>query len=234
MTGVVLSVLVFLALPLQSAVAYAPQSVTQTAMAATYSSPSAFNRIKQSWSWYVSRASGMLAAVLLALLVLSGVGLLTGQTYRFLEPLPAWAAHRALGIAFVAMSLLHILVLLFDKYIGFSLADLLIPFAADYKPLQLGGIELGSMYVALGILALYAVVIIMITTHFWMDSKPHRWKAFHYTSYGVLAAVFVHGLFLGTDLKSGPARIGWLVMAAILVIAIGMRLYRARTIGKDA
>lgn len=190
------------------------------------------NRLKKSWSWYVSRASGILAAILLALLVLSGVGLLTGQTYRILEPLPAWAAHRAVGLAFGAMTLIHISVLLFDKFIGFDLADLLIPFASDYKPLMIGGLELGSMYLALGILAFYAIIIIIASSLYWINSQPKRWQLLHYLSYAVLAMVFIHGLFLGTDLQGGLARVLWVAGGLALLAAIGLRLQRANTIGK--
>ena len=229
-----LSLVTMMMLTPQRAVASAPQLVAQAAQTEGGNESAPLNRVKKSWPWYVSRASGLLAAILLGLLVLSGVGLLTGQTYRFLEPLPAWAAHRALGVAFAAMTFLHVFVILFDKFIGFSLVDILVPFATDYKPLRIGGLELGSVYMALGILSMYAIAAVLISTHYWMNSQPRRWKLLHYLSYGILAAVFVHGLFLGTDLKSGAARIVWFVVSAALVVSIGLRLYRAHTIGKDA
>lgn len=219
--------------PRATAMADSSSTVAQATVVPTDDTSAALNRIKKSWSWYVSRASGILAAILLAILILSGVGLLTGQTYRFLEPLPAWAAHRAFGVAFAATSLLHVAVLLFDKFIGFSVVDLLVPFAADYKPLAIGPLQLGSLYVALGIISLYVLAIIMISTHYWMNSRPKRWKLFHYGSYVIAAAVFVHGLGLGTDLKTGLAQILWISATGFVAIAVGLRLYRARTIGRS-
>jgi len=175
----------------------------------------------------------MVAAILLLVLIVSGVGLLTGLTYRLLEPLPAWAAHRAVGLAFSAMVGIHILVLYFDKYIGFSFADLLVPFHSGYRPVAIGSLQLGSVYVALGVLALYAIAIIILSSHFWMQKKPRSWHTLHYLSYFVLASVFIHGLFLGTDLKNGVVKALWFAAAFILVVSIMSRLKRAHTIGDD-
>jgi sulfoxide reductase heme-binding subunit YedZ len=191
---------------------------------------SAGARFQQSWSWYVSRAAGMVAAILLALLVISGVGLLTGATYRVLEPLPAWAAHRALGISFAIMAVVHVVVLLFDKYVGFNVLDVLLPFHSSYRPLTVGGVHLGSFYVALGILALYAVALIILTTHLWKDKKPKLWRLYHYLGYAVVGLVFLHGLLLGTDLRQKVVRAGWFLVAGLVVWSIASRLQRANTL----
>ena len=58
------------------------------------------SRSSVTWPWYITRAAGIIAVVLLILLILSGIGQITGFTFRFLEPLNAWAVHRAIGIAF--------------------------------------------------------------------------------------------------------------------------------------
>lgn len=197
-------------------------------------SKTAADTFKTSWSWYVARASGIIATILLALLIMSGVGMLTGLTYKALEPLPAWALHRALGLSFGVMVVVHMLVLLFDKFIGFSIADVLIPFASDYKPVTVGGVELGSFYVATGVLAFYAVVAVIVSSLLWMQSRPKPWKLLHFFSYAILALVFVHGLFLGTDLKQGIGRWLWIIGGVLLLVAIIPRLRRMRTIGGGA
>ncbi len=201
----------------------------QTSLVASAS----LDKLEKSWSWYVSRASGLLAALLLVLLVMSGVGLLTGQTYRILEPLPAWAAHRAIGLAFVAMVAIHGFVLLFDQFVGFSLVDILVPFAADYKPVIIGGVQFGSLYLALGIVAFYAILAIVATSIWWINRKQKQWRLVHYASYFVLAAVAVHGLLLGTDLKGGVLRFLWFAAGLVLAVSIIQRIRRAHTIGKN-
>jgi predicted ferric reductase len=186
-------------------------------------------RTKASWPWYVTRASGMVAAVSLVILLLSGIGQVTGYTFRFLEPLTAWATHRALGITFAVAVFLHIFALLFDHFAPFTIWQLLIPWLSNYKPATIFGFHVGTIYVALGVLAFYGVVIVMISSFVWLEKKPALWKLLHLLSYIIMLFVFIHALFLGTDLVHGTFRWVWIVSGYILVAATVHRLYRART-----
>lgn len=186
-------------------------------------------RAKASWPWYVTRASGLVAAVSLVILMLSGIGQVTGFMFKFLEPLTAWATHRALGIIFGVSVLVHIGVLLFDHFAPFSLFQLLIPWLSDYKPVTLLGFKLGSLWVAFGVFAFYGVIAIVLTSYIWIEKKPTYWKLVHLASYFVLLLVFFHALFLGTDLAHGIFRALWLFAGYALVGLIVHRLYRART-----
>lgn len=187
-------------------------------------------RTRSAWPWYVTRAAGLMAAVLLVVLILSGVGLITGYTFRFLEPLTAWATHRALGLAFGVSVLIHITALLFDHYVPFTIAQVLVPFLSPYRSLTIAGHQLGSIYVALGIFALYGVVAIIISSLLWIDKKPYTWKIFHFLAYLVMIFVFIHALYIGTDLAHGIFRILWVCFGVITALAILHRLRRARSI----
>jgi predicted ferric reductase len=186
-------------------------------------------RATNAWPWYVTRGSGILAALIAVVLLLSGIGLITGHTYRVFEPLKAWVFHRALGIAFGAATIVHIVILLFDKFAPFDVWDVLIPFVSDYKPVTIGGVGLGSIYVALGIIALYALVTIILTSYMWIDKKPHAWRVLHYLSYVAVIAIFFHGLFMGTDLQGGLGRILWVMGGLVVVGAFVLRLQRSGT-----
>src|SRR5665213_1214029 len=170
----------------------------------------AVTETKVAWPWYVTRASGLVAAFLLVLLIFFGIGLITGYTYKLMEPVSAWAVHRALGIALGVSILIHVSVLLFDKYTPFALLQVLVPFASGYKPVIIWGIHLGSLYVAFGVLAFYAAAIVIISSLVWVDKKPAVWRLLHYTGYLLALLVFLHGLYLGTDLKQGVFRALWL------------------------
>jgi len=187
-------------------------------------------KLSSSWPWYLTRASGLIAAVLMVVLLLSGVGLLTGFTYRFLEPLIAWSAHRAVGIAFTVSVMVHIFSLIFDKFVGFSILDLLVPFKSGYQPATIAGYKLGSFYMALGILAMYLIIAIVVTSLLWVNKKQRIWHLVHFTSYAVVAMVFFHGMFMGTDLKQGFYRWLWVAGGVVIVYAIIRRLLRAGTI----
>jgi hypothetical protein len=209
-----------------------PNSPSIQLSAATSLPQSAGQKLKKSWPWYVTRGSGLVAATALILLLLSGIGFITGTTFRFLEPLSAWLTHRALGIAFAISVAIHVLVLLFDKHQRFSIIDILIPFVSDFKPVEFGGIKLGSLYLALGILALYGTIAVVATSLLWIDKKPFIWRLVHYLSYGIMTAVYVHALYLGTDIKNGVFRILWYGLGILLVVALAFRAWRIGTTPK--
>ncbi len=179
-----------------------------------------------SWPWYIVRAAGLVAALSALVLMLSGIGAVTGHTFRILEPLTAWATHRAIGIVFVLSTIVHIVALLFDKFVPFSVVDVLVPWASDYKPVTIAGVSLGSIYVALGILAFYAIIAIVVTSLLWIDKKQKLWKLLHLASYGVIIAIFLHALFLGTDTGQGWGRLAWIAGGIVLAMVVLVRLRR--------
>ena len=187
-------------------------------------------RAKQSWPWYLVRASGFIAAGALIILMLSGIGQVTGYTYRFLEPLTAWASHRALGIVFGVSILIHMFGLLFDNFVSFNIIDILVPWASNYKPISLFGINVGSLYIALGVLAFYLTAIIVIVSLLWVEKKPRLWKWTHLLSYIVILFVFIHALYLGTDLSDGLLRLAWIAAGVLIAFGIIYRLWRTKTI----
>lgn len=188
------------------------------------------SRAKSSWPWYLIRASGIIAAITLVVLMLSGIGQVTGYTYRFLEPLTAWATHRALGITFGISALTHIVMLLFDHFVQFNIWDILVPWVSDYRPVTFLGMQLGSLYVALGVLAFYLSIAIIITSLLWVEKKPATWKLIHLLSYIVIVFVFIHALYLGTDLAQGWLRFVWIALGAVIAASVVHRLWRAKTI----
>lgn len=199
----------------------------------TITDPSKMTIIKRttqsSWPWYLTRSAGLVAALLLVILILLGIGQITGHTYRFMEPLTAWKVHRAVAIAFGFSVVIHVFSLLFDKFEPYNIWQLLVPFDSKYQTVVLFGHHLGSFYTALGILAFYASVVIILSSLLWMQRKPKTWRLLHYTGYLLVCLVFIHGLFLGTDLLHGTLRVLWIGSGIIILIGIIFRLRRART-----
>ncbi|HEV2403726.1 MAG TPA: hypothetical protein VGS08_06025 [Candidatus Saccharimonadales bacterium] len=186
----------------------------------------------QSWPWYIARGAGLTAAVLLILLIFSGIGLVTGFTYRLLEPVAAWAVHKAIALAFGASVCIHVFALLFDHYVGFSLWQLLIPFLSHYKPVTIGGMYVGSLYVALGVYAFYIAAIVILSSIYWKEKRPYLWQGLHYLGYLLVILTFFHALYLGADLQHGWLRWLWITLGVALFIGIVMRLRRFGTLGR--
>ena len=191
------------------------------------------NQVANSWPWYLVRASGFVAAFCLFLIVLSGIGFITGHTFKFIQPIAGWATHRALGIALTVSLLIHMTGLLLDHFVSFNLAAILIPFASTFRPTTLAGINLGSVYVAYGVVAFYLIAIIVLTSLIWIDNKARVWRLIHFLSYLVAALVFFHGLMLGTDLQGGLLRPLWIIAGLVFAAAVIARLWRVGTLSKS-
>ena len=83
---------------------------------------------------------------------------------------------------------------------------------------------------AFGIISMYLVFLIVLTSLGWIDTKKKLWKWVHYSSYIAAIMVFIHALGTGTDLKYGIFRIFMIFLLAVLVVATVMRLYRTGSI----
>ncbi|HET8991661.1 MAG TPA: ferric reductase-like transmembrane domain-containing protein [Candidatus Saccharimonadales bacterium] len=184
-------------------------------------------RASASWPWYVIRASGFTAAGLLILLMLSGIGQVTGLTYRFVEPIKAWAIHKTLAIAMCVSIAIHGSFLLIDQFVKFSLPAVVLPFVSHYSNgTKLLGLPLNTIAVSMGILASYGIVLIVLSSLKWMDTKKRAWRKLHYLSYVVAILVFLHALYSGSDLKYGAFRTFWILLGFIVLLGIISRLAR--------
>lgn len=170
--------------------------------------------------WYVTRASAIIAWVLLVLSVLLGILLST----RVLRPRdnPGWLLdlHRWLSGLSVSFVGIHMISLYLDQYAHFSPADLLVPFHSTYAVIA----SLGKWPVAIGVLCAYAMVAVQFTSLL-MRILPRRlWKAIHYLSYATVLAVSFHAGWTGTDTRSWVYRITALVLIMVTTVALIVRV----------
>ena len=174
--------------------------------------------ITHSWPWYLTRSAGLISLSLLILVVLMGIGQVTGYTYRILEPIKAWRLHKTISLALIGTLFLHLFSLLFDRYQPFSLIELFLPLASTYRPLTIGGISLGSVFISLGIIGFYACLAIIISSLWFMKSK-RAWKLIHFLAYLLLPCVLIHSAYIGTDMAS--PWIKYPVWVAVIALILG-------------
>jgi len=165
--------------------------------------------------WYLSRSSGLVAAVLIVATLIWGV-LLSTQLVKSVKK-PAWLLelHRWLATLSVVFVVVHLLSLLADSYVEFDLADILIPFASEWKPSA----------VAWGVVGLYLLVIIQLSSWQTIRSRiPRRvWHGIHFISFPLAWVVIMHSGAAGTDVANRYYTIG---MLALVLIAVFVVLYR--------
>jgi hypothetical protein len=139
--------------------------------------------------WYLSRASGFVAYLLLWGSVVWGLLLSTGTGRRWMRPPHLLDAHQFLSTAAVGFVCFHALVLMGDRYVSFPLAAIVVPFAASYEPLL----------VASGQIALWLSVLLIGSFHVRRHLGRRTWRRLHYASFVAFWMAFIHGLVLGSE-----------------------------------
>jgi predicted ferric reductase len=142
----------------------------------------------QLW-WQVARAGGLVAYGLLAASIIWGLAVSTRLLGRW--PAPGWTLdlHRYLGGLALTFTGIHLAALLLDSYIQFDVLDLLVPFAAAWRP--------GA--VAWGVVAVYLLVAVQATS-LARRRLPYRlWRRVHLAAFPLFVASTGHLLTAGSD-----------------------------------
>ena len=163
--------------------------------------------------WYVTRASGIVAWLMLTASVIWGVVLSTKAFPA--RRRPAWLLdlHRWLGGLTLSFVAVHLVALVADSYTDFGAADLAVPLASDWKP--------GA--VAFGVVAAWLLVAVEITSVAMKRLPRKAWRAIHLASYGVFWLGSVHAALAGSD----RTEVLYQVTAAASVVAVAWAvLYR--------
>ena len=167
--------------------------------------------------WYASRATGVVALLLLtAVLVL---GILVNRQGR-LPGLPRFAVtslHRNISLLAVAAIAVHVLAAVLDTYVRIPLLAAVVPFTSGYERLWLG----------LGAVAVDLMLAMIVTSLLRGRLNPRLWRVIHLTAYACWPVAFVHSVYSSKDLQHGPLLYLGLACAAAIVAAVIYRLAAA-------
>jgi sulfoxide reductase heme-binding subunit YedZ len=167
--------------------------------------------------WYASRATGIVALLLLtAVLVL---GIVVNRQGR-LPGLPRFAVtglHRNLSLLSVVFIVVHILTAVLDTYVHIPLLSAVVPFTSGYERLWLG----------LGAVSLDLMLAMIVTSLLRGRMNRILWRAVHLLAYACWPVAFAHSLGSSQDLQQG-----WLLglaitCAAVVAAAVAWRLVNA-------
>ena len=140
--------------------------------------------------WLAARATGIAALVLLTLQVVLGLVLShpTNQaTWRLSKRIFPWHEHLLLFTA--SLLAIHIVSLVVDPYAGVGIGGALIPGLSEYR----------SSAVALGTLAVYALIATSVTARYTRLLPAGVWLKLHRLSLVVLILAWLHGVLAGSD-----------------------------------
>jgi predicted ferric reductase len=164
--------------------------------------------------WYATRSAGIVAWVLLALSVLWGLALSTKAFGK--RPRPNWLLdlHRFLGGLAVIFTGVHVVAIVLDSFVAFSPLNVVVPFTGTWHPAA----------VAWGIVAMYGLVAVEITSLLRKRISKQAWRMTHYLSFPLFAIATIHVLTAGTDrhtfLLRGLLTIGVLSVAVLTAVRV--------------
>jgi DMSO/TMAO reductase YedYZ heme-binding membrane subunit len=117
------------------------------------------------------------------------------------------AVHRFLGGTAVLFVGLHIIGIAADNYVHFGWADALVPMASRWR----------TGAVAWGIVAMYLLLAVELTS-LMMKRLPKRlWRSIHLTSFVLYAMSHLHAILAGHDVHARLYRVA--ALTAIQVVA---------------
>jgi hypothetical protein len=170
--------------------------------------------------WYLARASGAVALLLLTASVVLGVlgSLRVGGAPRW-PRFAVDAIHRDVSLLVLALLVVHIATSIIDAFAPISLLDSVIPFGSSYRPVWLG----------LGALSFDLLVALAVTSVARRRLGYRSWRAIHWLAYASWPVAVFHGLGTGSDTKSW-----WMLALTALCVAAVLAAVLARIAGAAA
>jgi sulfoxide reductase heme-binding subunit YedZ len=169
--------------------------------------------------WYLARATGAVALLLLTVSVVLGIL----DSLRFSGPRwPRFAIdslHRDTSLLVIVLIVVHIVTSVLDGFAPIALTDGIIPFATPYRPLWMG----------LGALSFDVLIALVVTSLLRRRLGYRSWRAIHWLAYASWPIAVLHGLGSGTDVKSWWLLALTVACVAAVVIAILVRVAQAQT-----
>jgi predicted ferric reductase len=174
-------------------------------------------------TWYITRAAGWVGYFLLWFSMVWGLAIPTKFFERIISPTFAVDFHEYLSLLAIGFIILHVTVLLFDQYLPFTLAQILIPFLSTYRP----------VWISLGVIGAYLSLLVTITFYLRKRIGQKRFKAIHTVSLVGYLGVVLHAFFAGSDSSLGAVQLIYLSTFMVVVFLTSYWLINARQMKQE-
>lgn len=168
-------------------------------------------------TWHLTRATGVVAYVLLAVSMVAGLALSSRVHGR--RPKRTWVldVHRMAGALALGFLGVHVASLLMDSFVSFSVADVLVPLVGGWKPVAVGA----------GIAAMWLLIAVELSSLVRRRLSAQAWRRIHLASFGAFALATAHFVMAGTDAATPLARLVIFGATGVIVALTGFRIWRA-------
>jgi DMSO/TMAO reductase YedYZ heme-binding membrane subunit/DNA-binding winged helix-turn-helix (wHTH) protein len=169
----------------------------------------------------MSRSSAMVGYVLLWMSMAFGLAITSKFTRIWPGGPIAVDLHQHLSVLGLIFSIFHVVILLGDPVLNFTIVKALVPFMPNgYRPMWMGN---------LGKAALYLMVIITLSHYVRARIGPRWWRRLHYASFATYLLTLLHAFFAGSDSATLWAQALYIISTLSL---IGLIIYRIRVTRK--
>ena len=157
--------------------------------------------------WLISRASGVVAIVLMSVAVLLGLAMAAKAVRQPGRRRVAMKLHEDIALISLAAIAVHGITLLGDTWLKPGLRGIAIPFAMSYRPTVTG----------LGIIAGYLALLLGPSFYLRRRIKARRWRKLHRLTPAAWVLAAIHTIGAGTD--GGSLWLRATVLAPVPVLA---------------
>ena len=142
----------------------------------------------QLW-WYVTRASGLVAYLLLWFSMVLGLAVTSKYLDHALDRVFTYDFHQFISLLSIAFVAVHVIVLMFDRYLPYSIWQILIPFISPYRP----------FWVGVGVIGFYLIILVTVTFYLRNKIGGRAFRVIHILSLVGYLGATLHGIYSGTD-----------------------------------
>ncbi len=158
--------------------------------------------------WFATRGAGVVSLILFSVVACLGLLSVARTQSAWWPRFLTVELHRTLALLSVAFLAIHIVTAVIDPFTHLGIAAALVPLASEYRPLP----------VALGVVSVYLVAAVIVTSLL-RDRIGHRlWRAVHWTSYLSWPLAVEHTLTAGSDAFT-PWMLGITILCVLGVAA---------------
>lgn len=142
----------------------------------------------QLW-WFIARSTGVMAWLAAAGSIVVGLLIAAGSLSRGTRRPWLVDLHRALSGLAAILVVAHLVAVIADSFEHFTFVDVLVPMASGWRP--------GA--VAWGIVALYVLALVELTSLARRHMSYGLWRRLHQTSFALFWLMSLHAFYAGTD-----------------------------------
>ena len=165
-------------------------------------------------TWFLTRASGVVALALLTLSMVLGIGASTRLSSARWPRFVTQGLHRNVSLFVLVLLALHVVAAVLDDYVTITVQESLIPFIGTYRPVWMG----------FGTLSSDLIIAMIVTSLLRQRIGYETWRAVHWTSYLCWPLGVVHGLGTGSDVRKAWSVWFTVACVALVLLAIAWRI----------